>query len=78
MVKHYDILLSTVHSSKTLLFKRMVIRITCTMSFTVGGNPEKTIDRSHENNKLYQTMCASQVLMEIMGIRTHSLSDDNP
>ena len=30
MVKHYDILLSTVHSSKTLLFKRMVIRLTCT------------------------------------------------
>jgi hypothetical protein len=25
MVKHYDILLSTVHSSKALLFKRMVI-----------------------------------------------------
>jgi hypothetical protein len=48
------------------------------MSFTVGRNPEKTIDLSHENNKLYQTMCASQVLMEITGIRTHSLSDDNP
>jgi hypothetical protein len=28
------------------------------MSFTVGENPEKTIDLSHENNKLYQTMCA--------------------
>jgi hypothetical protein len=29
------------------------------------------------NNKLYQTMRASQVLMEIMGMRTHSLNDDN-
>jgi hypothetical protein len=47
------------------------------MSFTVEGNPEKTIDMSHENNKLYQTMCASQVLMEIMGIRSHSWIDDN-
>lgn len=37
------------------------------MSFTVGENHEKTIDLSHDNNKLYQTMCASQVLMEIMG-----------
>jgi hypothetical protein len=54
------------------IFTNNVSRRSCSII-----NPEKTIDLSHENNKLYQTMCASQVLMEIMGIRTHSLSQVN-